>query len=142
MKHNVMLTIASLLSILFTTFHLADDIVRGMEQGGTSNLLAVPILVIWLYGTLALAERRSGYVITLLGSLLAVFVPVIHFMSAGGVAGGEIAKSSGAFFFVWTLVALGVTAGFSFILSARGLWNAIRARARKSDNPNSEGPAA
>ena len=28
-----MLTIASLLSILFFTFHLADDIVRGMEPG-------------------------------------------------------------------------------------------------------------
>jgi hypothetical protein len=33
MKHNVMLTIASLLSILFMTFHLTDDIVRGMEPG-------------------------------------------------------------------------------------------------------------
>ena len=31
MKHNLMLTIASLLSILFMTFHFTDDIVRGME---------------------------------------------------------------------------------------------------------------
>ena len=30
MKENVMLAIASLLSILFLTFHLADDIIRGM----------------------------------------------------------------------------------------------------------------
>jgi hypothetical protein len=60
MKHNVMLTIASLLSILFLTFHLTDDIVRGMEPGTLSNLTAVPILVVWLYGTLVLAERRSG----------------------------------------------------------------------------------
>jgi hypothetical protein len=63
-----MLTIASLLSILFMTFHLTDDIVRGMEPGTLSNLIAVPILVVWLYGTLVLAERRSGYVIILLGS--------------------------------------------------------------------------
>jgi hypothetical protein len=35
--------------------------------------------------------------------------------------GGSIAKSSGAFFFVWTLIALGVTALFSIILSGRGL---------------------
>jgi hypothetical protein len=34
MKHNAMLTIASLLSILFITFHLTDDIIRGMEKGG------------------------------------------------------------------------------------------------------------
>jgi uncharacterized membrane protein YGL010W len=30
MKHNVMVTITSLLSILFTTFHLTLDIIRGM----------------------------------------------------------------------------------------------------------------
>jgi hypothetical protein len=36
-----------------------------------------------------------------------------------GKGGGEIAKSSGGFFFVWTLLALGVTAIFSLILSAR-----------------------
>ena len=40
-----------------------------------------------------------------------------------GVFRGQIAKSSGAFLFVWTLHALGVTAMFSLILSARGLWS-------------------
>jgi hypothetical protein len=120
MKDKVMLIIASLLSILFMTFHLADDIVRGMEPGTLSDLIAVPILVVWLYGTLVLAERRSGYVIVLLGSLLGSLVPVIHMKGAG--VGGAIAKSNGAFFFIWTLIALGVTALFSVILSARGLW--------------------
>ena len=122
MKHNVMLTIASLFSILLTTLHLADDIVRGFEKGGPSNLLAVPILVTWLYGTLVLAERRSGYVIILLGSVLGTFVPVIHFRAAGGVVGGEIATSSGAFFWVWTLIAIGVSSLFSVILCVHGLW--------------------
>ena len=68
-----------------------------------------------------LAERRSGYVIILLFSLLELAVPVLH-MTGKGV-GGEIAKSSGGFFFVWTLIALGVTALFSVILSVRGLWS-------------------
>jgi hypothetical protein len=122
MKHSVMLTITSLLSILFMTFHLTDDIIRGMEKGGVSNLVAVPIFVVWLYGTLVLAERRSGYVIILLGSLLAMVVPVVHMMGKGVGVGSNIAKSSGAFFFVWTLLALGVTALFSVILSVRGLW--------------------
>ena len=54
MKHSVMLTIASLLSILFFTFHLADDIVRGMEPGTLTNLSAVPTFVVWLYGALVL----------------------------------------------------------------------------------------
>lgn len=123
MKHNVTLTITSLLSILFMTFHLTDDIVRGMETGGVANLVAVPIFVVWLYGTLVLAERRSGYVIIILASLLGLCVPVIHMMGKGVGVGGNIAKSSGAFFFVWTLIALGVTALFSVILSARGLWS-------------------
>jgi hypothetical protein len=123
MKQNVTLTIASLLSILFMTFHLADDIVRGMEPGTLLDLIGVPILVVWLYGTLVLAERRSGYVIILLGSLLSLAVPVIHMKGKGvGVASG-IANSSGGFFFVWTLIALGVTALFSIVLSARGLWS-------------------
>jgi len=122
MKQNVMLTIASLLSILFLTFHLTDDIIRGMASGQVSNLLGVLILVVWLYGTLVLAERRAGYVIILLGSLLGLGVPVIHMMGKGVGIGSNIAKSSGAFFFVWTLLALGVTALFSVILSVRGLW--------------------
>jgi len=122
MKPNVTLTIASLLSILLLTFHLAGDIVRGMEKGGLSNLIAVPILVVWLYGTLVLAERRLGYVIILLGSLLGLGVPFIHMKGAG--LGAQVAKTpSGGFFFVWTLIALGVTAFFSVILSVRGLWS-------------------
>ena len=123
MKRNDMLTISSLLSVLFMTFHVVDDIVRGMEPGGLSNLIAVPIFVVWLYGTLVLAGRRSGYVIILLGSLLGLLVPVIHMKGKGvGVASG-IANSSGGFFFVWTLIALGVTSLFSIVLSARGLWS-------------------
>lgn len=122
MKQNVTLTIASLLSILLMTLHLADDVVLGFEKGGVSNLLGVPILVIWLYGTLVLTQRRSGYVIILLGSLVGMVVPIVHFRGTGGVVGGDIAKSSGAFLFVWTLIALGVTALFSVVLSARELW--------------------
>ena len=62
MKHNILLVIASVLSILFMTFHLTDDIVRGMEPGTLFDLIVVPILVVQLYGTLVLAGKRSGYV--------------------------------------------------------------------------------
>jgi hypothetical protein len=34
----------------------------------------------------------------------------------------SLANSSGHFFFVWVLIAIGVTGLFSVILSARGLW--------------------
>ena len=120
MKQNVALTIASLLSILFMTFHMADDIVRGMEPGTLADLIVLPILAVQLCGTLVLAGKRSGYVIILLASLLELVVPVIHMKGAG--LGEALARSNGAFFFIWTLLALGVTALFSVILSARGLW--------------------
>jgi hypothetical protein len=127
MKQKVVLTITSLLSILFMTFHLTNDILRGMASGGLLNLIGVLILVVWLYGALVLTERRSGYVILLLGSLLASGVPVIHMMGKGV---GEIARSGGGFFFVWTLLAIGVTSLFSVILSARGLRSLQRSQPR------------
>ncbi len=123
MKENVLLTIASLLTILFGTFHLADDVARGMSPGGFLNLVGIAITVILLYATLVLAGRRSGYLIILLASLLFMGIPIIH-MRGRGIGFGT--NRSGGFFFVWTLLALGVTALFSFILSARGLWNLRR----------------
>jgi hypothetical protein len=136
MKHQVTLTITSLLSILFMAFHLTDDIVRGIEPGGLSTLVGVLILVVWLYGTLAVAGRRSGYILILLGSLGGSAVPVVHMMGAG-LVGGRIANSTGVFFWVWTLIALGVTAIFSVVLSARGLWSLHRASAA---SPTGERP--
>jgi hypothetical protein len=123
MKHSVMLTIASLLSILFFTFHLADDIVRGIEPGTATNLTAIPIFVVWLYGTTVLFERRSGYIITLLGGLFALVVPIAHSRGRGFGVTSRLANSSGHLFFVWTLLAIGVTGLFSVVLSARGLWS-------------------
>src|SRR5688572_1618098 len=132
MKHDPILTVASLLSILLMSFHLSDDVVRGMEPGGFKNIIGVLILVVWLYGTLALAGRRSGYVIVLVLSLLASGIPVIH-MRGRGLVGGDIANSGGVFFWVWTLIALGATTLFSVILSARGLWGLLRGRRPPGD---------
>jgi hypothetical protein len=129
MKHQATLTVTSLLSILFFSWHWADDVVRGFSPGGVSAFWGLLILAVWLYGTLVLAERRSGLVITLLASLLGSGVPVLH-MSGAGLVGGRIANSTGVFFWVWTLIALGATAMFSLILSARGLWSLRRRPAR------------
>jgi len=118
-NHNALLTIVSLLSILLMTFHITDDIVRGISPPGADNIGGVVIFLVWLVGTLLLAERRSGYVIMLLGGLFAAAMPVLHMTGARYVS---IAKSSGGFFFVWTLLAVGVTGVFAVILSARALW--------------------
>jgi hypothetical protein len=130
MKQNVLLTLASLLSIVLFTFHLTGDIVRGTEPGTVSNLPAVLIFTVWLYGTLMLAERRSGYIIILLGSLLSLCVPVLHMMGKGVGVASSIARSNGGYFFIWTLFALGVTALFSVILSVRGLWTTFQRKGR------------
>jgi hypothetical protein len=128
MKHNVILTITSLLSVLFTMVHLADDYSRGFSPGGINNLPVVPVLAIWVYAALVLAERRSGHVIMLIMSLLASGLPVIHMMGRSGLTGGATAKSAGALFFALTLLVVGVTSVCSVILSARGLWSLRRAR--------------
>ena len=127
MKHSVMLTIASLLSILLLTLHITDDIVRGISKAEPANT-ALIVLVVLLYGTLVLAERRSGHVIMLLVGLFAAAMPVMHMR---GAHYGEIAKSTGGFFFVWTLWALGGLGGVTFILSARGLWSLRRGQPRR-----------
>ena len=131
MKQSVTLTITSLLSILLATFHLSDDIVRGFEPGGFRHISGILMLVVWLYGTLVLAGRRSGYIIVLLGSLLGSVMPLAHMRGAGLV--GRIAHSSGVFFWVWTLIALGVVAFFSVILSIRGLWSTRRGKAKGAE---------
>ena len=119
MKENKILVVTCLLSILLLTLHVTDDIVRGISKAESSNIALVG-LVVFLYGTLLLAGRRSGYVIMLLVGLFAAAMPVLHMR---GVHYGEIARSAGGFFFVWTLWALGGLGGVTFILSARGLWS-------------------
>jgi hypothetical protein len=126
MKQRAVLVVTSLLSILLLTLHITDDIVRGISKAEPSNS-ALLVLVVFLYGTLLLPERRSGHVIMLLVGLFAAGMPVIHMR---GSHYGEIAKSTGGFFFVWTLWALGGLGGFTFILSARGLWRLRRGQAK------------
>ena len=123
MKHNVTLTVTSLLSILLFAFHWADEISRGMESGTISSFGGVVILVVLLSGPLVLGERRSGYIIMLLGGIFGLGVLVLH-MTGKGMVGGRIPpNSSGVFFWVWTLIALGSTSTISAILAARGLWS-------------------
>jgi hypothetical protein len=122
MKHSAILLVTSLLSILLATLHVTDDIVRGISKAESSNSALVG-LVVMLYGTLVLTERRSGHVIMLLVGLFAAAMPVLHMR---GVHYGDIAKSPGGFFFVWTLWAMGGLGGLTFVLSARGLWNMRR----------------
>ena len=129
MKQSTLLTVTSLLSILFLTFHLTSDFLHNAGELSLQGVLISALtLVVLLWGTLVLAERRSGHVIMLLGSLFALAMPVIHLMRASGVA-GALARPD-AFFFVWILLALGVTGLFSAVLSVRGLVSLQRGQPR------------
>jgi hypothetical protein len=126
MKHQVTLTISSLLSILLFSLHWADEVARGLEPGTVSAFGGLLILAVWLCATLVLAERRSGLVLLLLGAILASGVPVLHMQGRGLVGGRIAANSSGAFFWVWTNIALGASGMLSFVLSARAWWSLRR----------------
>ena len=132
MKQTAMLTTASLLTILLMTVHMTGDILFRMAPAGLVNLLVVFIFVVQLYGTLVLAGRRAGYIIIFFGSALGLLIPVVHMKGTRGLLGGDIGNSGQAFLFVWTLLALGITAMFSLILSASALLSLPWRRSRRA----------
>lgn len=114
-KHKITLTVTSLLSILLLTIHVTDDIARGFDKWRPSSPIFCVVLAVLLYGTLLLAERRAGLIMSLITGIGAAGMPVIH------RGAGTVAKSSAGFLFLWTLIALGVTGSLSVILAVRGL---------------------
>jgi hypothetical protein len=119
MKPNVMLTVASLLSLFLIMVHLTHDVLLQAE-GSVKYPIPVVIFVVWLYGTLMLSDRVSGYIIMLLGGVVAAAMIVVHSKDL-------VVQKSGGFLFVWTLFALSVAGWFTVMLSVRGLWLAVRA---------------
>lgn len=129
MKHQVSLTVSSLLALLLFTVHWAFDVVLGIEPGGSETYIGVLIAVAWLYPLLALAGRKSGYLINLVFSLLATLVPYLH-MRGAGLLGRRSLEFGPAFFWVWTLFALCITGALSFVLSVHGLVSLRRSKPR------------
>jgi len=115
MKQNVMLTIASLLSILLLTLHITDDIVRGYRRPSPQNI-ALAVLVVLLYGTLVLAERDRGTSSCCRRVVSQQACPSIHMR---GHITARSAKSTGGFFLRLTLWALGGLGGSPSPLGAR-----------------------
>ena len=108
----------SLLAILFMTLHMTDDVIRGENaQGGWAGIVLVLILVVWLYALVRLTEQKAGYIIGLVVSVVVSIPPVLHLTGVGDATLAQILAASGPFF-VWVVVALGVTAISSLIFSA------------------------
>ena len=133
MKHNVTLTVASLLSIIFFSLHWADEIARGLEPGTMSGAGGFLILAVWLSATLVFPDRRWGLVLILLGALLASGVPLLH-MQGKGLILGRYGNTNHKFFWVWTNIALGASGMLSLVLAVRALWSLPWRRAMSKQN--------
>ena len=120
MKHHVTLTITSVLSSILFALHWVDEISRGFEPGTLQGAGGIAILIAWLCGPLVLGERRSGYILMLVGGILGMAVVLLH-MSGRGMVGGRIANTSGIYFWVLTLIMLSMTSGITVILATLGL---------------------
>ena len=126
------MTIASVLSALLFIFHWTDEISRGFEPGTLNAAGGIAILVVWLSGPLVLGDRRSGYIVTLIGGIFVLAVLLLH-MSGHGLVGGRMVNTSGQYFWVWTAITMGVSSAIAGILAARGLWSLRRAKVLVED---------
>ena len=126
-RYKITMTIASVLSALLFVMHWSDEISRGLESGTLQSAGGIAILVFWLSGPLVLGDRRSGYIVTLIGGILGLGILLLH-MSGHGLVGGRIANTSGQFFWVWTAITMGVSSAIAGILAVRGLWSSRRGR--------------
>ena len=120
MKRNVVLIVASLLSLVLMIVHLTQDTILQAE-GSMTWPIPMAFLGLWLYATLVAHDRVWGYVMMLLGGLFSVGMIVLH-------ARGIVVSQAGGFFFVWTLFALSATGWLTILLAAQGLGAAVRAR--------------
>ena len=124
MKLDKALAAVSITNIALMSLHLSQDVVYGYEPANINNVVGVLILFVWLYATLMLVGRRSGYVILLLGSLFAGLMPFAH-LSGKGIP-DDVLASPGGLFFLWGVMALGVLGSTGFMLAAHGLWRLKR----------------
>ncbi len=122
-QNDRLLSVCSLLTILLFSIHMSDDVVRGYEPRGLSNLSGLAIMAVWLSATLLLIGRRVGYLAILLGSLLCCLFPIAHLRGAGVTS---VVATPGGHLFVWILFAIGVLAPCTAALAVLCLWRTRR----------------
>jgi hypothetical protein len=116
--------VASLLTVLFGTIHVADEIARGEQYTEPGLLLLVPVvMIVYLYGaSLALKENNLGYWTLIVISAVGFYsVFLAHAFELSGAPGAEeIAIASGPFF-VWVIIMQGAGALAVLVLSVTAL---------------------
>jgi hypothetical protein len=130
MKRHLTLANTSLAMILLLSFHMTDDALRPSRaltwESGPGVLIAIMILFLFLLSTVNLAERRSGYVVALILSVGSAAMPVLHLQN-----GVDWSRNARPWFFLWTLIALGVLGLYSTVLCVAAL--------RKGESRHGEG---
>ena len=127
MKQKDLLTVLSLIAIVLTTMHVADDYVHGFDLHVVDNPYGIVIFVVWSSGVLLLRDRLVGRVIVLLGGVIAIGMPIIHLHGRG--YGAEFLKVDGALRFIWTLYLLGTIGALIIIGAVREMVSLRSARA-------------
>jgi hypothetical protein len=118
MKHNDLLAVTSVLSVLLLALHISQDIVFGLDRAGLNHLVGVAILLVIACGALLLRGWVLGTVIMLLGGVMAAGMLPLH-MRHG--LRPEFLERNGALLFIWTLYVLGVNGALSVILAVLAL---------------------
>ncbi len=118
MKHDDLLAVTSILSVLLLALHISQDIVFGFDRAGLNHLLGVAILLVVVCGALLLRGRPLGTVIMLLGGVMATAMLPLHMRNG---LRPEFLGKSGALLFIWTLYVLGVNGAFSVVLAVVAL---------------------
>lgn len=115
MGRNSALVAASLVTLALMAVHMGEDALHsraGVPRTGW--LIFVAIAVVMLLGTFQFLGRRSGYVIVLLGGLLALAMVLVHVLAGGAARWGGL--------FVASLVALALSGVWTIVVAARSLW--------------------
>ena len=121
----------ALFSVLLLSFHFVQDALHarpGTQAAGRGNLVVVLMLVVVLVGPALLANRRLGQILMVVLALGSIAMPVLHFNGHG-----DMNTYSGAFFFVWCLIALGVSGVFMLMLLTSELPLVWRGRGDSGD---------
>lgn len=118
MKHRDLLVTCSLVSVLFLSLHISQDIVLGLDRAGLNHLVGVAILVVVVSGAVLLRDHLAGRVIMLLGGVMSAGMLPLHMRNG---LRQEFLERSGALLFVWTLYLLGVLGAFTIVLAVLAL---------------------
>ena len=113
-----LLKVTSALTAFLFSIHVVQDYIRGLDKLGPQSVGGVAILLVWLLAAVVWPERRAAQVIMALVGFLSTGITVLHL---NGSRIGEVWQSEGAFWFIWVLLAFGVTGALSFVLAVRAL---------------------